>query len=146
MAEKLEAIAALGIANSRMKDFFDLRILSRHGDFDGETIRRAIRATFDRRKTTLPADIPFGLTDDFARDTHKRMQWQAFLRKNRLEALELEVLVAALLDFLVPAMAAAKADTGAAEKSGAVHTSAMGPASAARSKRQFGQSLPCRMS
>jgi hypothetical protein len=101
VAEKLEAIAALGIANSRMKDFFDLRILARHADFDGETMRRAIRATFDRRKTTLPVDIPFGLTDDFARDTHKRMQWQAFLRKNRLEALELEVLVAAVRDFLL---------------------------------------------
>lgn len=61
VAEKLEAIAALGIANSRMKDFFDLWILSRHTDFDGDTLRRAIRATFDRRKTPLPADVPFGL-------------------------------------------------------------------------------------
>lgn len=56
-AEKLEAIAALGIANSRMKDFFDLWILSRYTEFDGDTLRRAIRATFVRRKTTLPADI-----------------------------------------------------------------------------------------
>jgi len=29
------------------------------------------------------------------------MQWQAFLGKNRLEALELKVLVAALRDFLL---------------------------------------------
>ncbi len=110
VAEKLEAIAALGIANSRMKDFFDLWILSRYTEFDGDTLRRAIRATFVRRKTTLPADIPFGLTDDFARDTQKQTQWQAFLGKNRLEALELEVIVAALRDFLLPPVAAAKAD------------------------------------
>jgi len=111
VAEKLEAMAALGIANSRMKDFFDLWIPSRHTDFDGDTLRRAIRATFDRRKTELPPGVPFGLTDDFARDTRKQMQWQAFLGKNRLEALELEVLVAALRDFLLPAIAAANADT-----------------------------------
>lgn len=110
VAEKLEAITALGIANSRMKDFFDLWILSRHTEFDGDTLRRAIRATFVRRKTPLPADVPFGLTDDFARDPQKQTQWQAFLGKNRLEALQLEVLVAALRDFLLPPVAAANAD------------------------------------
>ena len=83
VAEKLEAMAALGIANSRMKDFFDLWILSRYTDFDGDTLRRAIRATFDRRKTELPPGVPFGLTDGFARDTRKQMQWQAFLGMGR---------------------------------------------------------------
>ena len=103
-------MATLGIANSRMKDFFDLWILSRHTNFDGDTLRRAIRATFVRRKTPLPADVPFGLTDDFARDTQKQTQWLAFLGKNRLEALELQVLVAALRDFLLPPLSAANAD------------------------------------
>ena len=110
VAEKLEALAVLGIANSRMKDFFDLWILSRHAEFDGDTLRRAIRATFDRRKTELPPDVPFGLTDDFAADEQKQSQWRAFLGKNRLEALELEDLVAALRDFLLPVIAAANAD------------------------------------
>jgi hypothetical protein len=54
--------------------------------------------------------VPFGLTDEFAQDTQKQMQWQAFLGKNRLEALELKVLVAALRDFLLPPIAAAFAD------------------------------------
>jgi len=40
VSEKLEALVALGIANSRMKDFFDLWILSRQSEFDGETLRR----------------------------------------------------------------------------------------------------------
>lgn len=111
VAEKLEALNALGIANSRMKDFFDLWILSRHAEFDGDTLRRAIRATFDRRKTELPTGVPFGLTDDFAADEQKQTQWRAFLGKNRLEALALEVLVAALRDFLLPVIDAANADT-----------------------------------
>lgn len=110
VAEKLEAMATLGIANSRMKDFFDLWILSRHTSFDGDTLRRAIRATFVRRKTPLPADVPFSLTDDFARDTQKQTQWQAFLGKNRLEVLELAALVAALREFLLPPISAASAD------------------------------------
>jgi predicted nucleotidyltransferase component of viral defense system len=106
-AEKLEAITTLSIANSRMKDFFDLWILSRHTEFDGDTLQRAICATFDRRRTELPSGAPFGLTDEFAQDTQKQTQWQAFLRRNRLEALQLEVLVAALRDFLLPPIAAA---------------------------------------
>lgn len=110
VAEKLEAMATLGIANSRMKDFFDLWILSRHTCFDGDTLRRAIRATFDRRRTELPSGVPFGLTDEFAQDTQKQTQWQAFLGKNRLEALALQLLVSALRDFLLPPISAAIAD------------------------------------
>ena len=72
VAEKLEALASLGIANSRMKDYFDLWILSRHTGFDSDTLRRAIRATFDRRKTRLPQDVPLGLAGGFARDTQKQ--------------------------------------------------------------------------
>lgn len=110
VAEKLEALASLGIANSRMKDYFDLWILSRYTEFDGDTLRRAIRATFDRRKTTLPPDIPFGLTDGFAQDAQEQTQWQAFLGKNRLEALRLEAVVASLRDFLLPVIAVANAE------------------------------------
>ncbi|MGE0385439.1 MAG: nucleotidyl transferase AbiEii/AbiGii toxin family protein [Gammaproteobacteria bacterium] len=109
VSEKLEAIAALGIANSRMKDFFDLWILSLYSEFDGETLQRAIHATFDRRRTELPSGVPFGLTDELAQDTQKQKQWRAFLGTNRLQALQLEVLVAALRDFLLPPIAAANA-------------------------------------
>lgn len=110
VAEKLEAITSLGIATSRMKDFFDLWVLARHTEFDGDTLRRAIRATFDRRKTSLPLDVPFGLTAAFAKDTRKATQWQAFLAKNKLEALRLEDVLVSLQDFLLPVIDAACAD------------------------------------
>lgn len=112
VAEKLEALVSLGIANSRMKDYFDLWVLSRNIEFDGDTLRCAVRATFDRRKTVLPPDTPFGLTDAFAQDAQKQKQWQAFLGKNRLEALRLEDVVASLRSFLLPIVAAANADAG----------------------------------
>jgi hypothetical protein len=111
LAEKFEALSSLGIANSRMKDYFDLWILAQHTDFDGDTLRQAIKATFDRRKTALAGEVPFGLTDAFAQDAQKQLQWQAFLIKNRLEALALNDVIAALDAFMRPVIKTAHANT-----------------------------------
>lgn len=102
VAEKFEALTSLGIANSRMKDYFDLWVLARHTEFDGEILRRAVQATFDRRETPLTDTPPIGLTDEFALDAKKQTQWQAFARKNRLDAPSLECVVKALGEFLTP--------------------------------------------
>jgi hypothetical protein len=58
IAEKFQAMVMLGIANSRMKDFFDLCVLARSFGFDGPILADAIRATFARRKTAVPAVPP----------------------------------------------------------------------------------------
>lgn len=110
VAEKFEALSSLGIANSRMKDYFDLWILVRHTEFDGDILRQAVQATFDRRKATLSGQAPLGLTDAFAQDPQKQMQWQAFLRKNRLEALALHDVITALATFMQPVIEAATAN------------------------------------
>lgn len=81
MAEKLEAMVKLGIANSRMKDFYDVVIMSRMFPFDGDELVRAIRATFERRGTALPEGLPVALTEEFAADATKRAQWAGFVRK-----------------------------------------------------------------
>ena len=75
----------LGIANSRMKDFFDLWLLAHTFEFDGPLLGKAIRATFDRRKTELPMKPPLALTSEFGTDPAKVRQWQAFLKKGKLE-------------------------------------------------------------
>jgi len=72
IAEKFEAICVLGMANSRMKDFFDLWVLLRHGDAEPELLSRAIAATCRRRRTRLPGEWPIGLTDHFAADPDNR--------------------------------------------------------------------------
>ena len=100
-AEKLEAIATLGIANSRMKDYFDLLALLREGAMDSAVLADAVRATFKRRGTALPDGVPFGLTDAFATDAQKQSQWAAFLRRNRLAAPALAAVVAELRAFFV---------------------------------------------
>jgi hypothetical protein len=107
VAEKLEALTSLGMANSRMKDYFDLWVLARYADFDADILRRAVRATFDRRATSMSGSAPLGLTDAFAQDAQKDAQWLAFLRRNRLEGLALNDVIAALGRFLLPVVEAA---------------------------------------
>ncbi len=111
VAEKLEAIVQLGMANSRMKDFYDLMILSRTFEFDGALLVSAIRATFKNRATELPPQLPVGLTATFAGDASKREQWLAFLRKSNGERLGgLEEVIAAVVRFAEePLRAAAQA-------------------------------------
>jgi hypothetical protein len=83
IAEKFEAMVKLGVLNSRMKDFFDIWLMSRQFDFDGATLAEAILKTFSTRGTKIPAE-PLALTGAFAEDTTKAAQWHGFLRKNRL--------------------------------------------------------------
>lgn len=106
VAEKLEALTSLGMLNSRMKDYFDLWILAKHSDFDGQILSRAVAATFDRRRTAVPNGVPIGLSDEFISDAQKGKQWQAFLRKNALDPMSLATVVADLRDFLMPVLAA----------------------------------------
>jgi hypothetical protein len=86
IAEKFEALVRLDAQNSRMKDFFDLDFLMARGGNDRSPVEAAIRATFKRRRSILPVEAPTGLTPTFAEE--KRSMWNAFLRKNGLEAHE----------------------------------------------------------
>lgn len=79
IAEKLQAMVALGDANSRMKDFYDVCVCSKHLDFDGETLCKAIEATFQNRETPVPAEEFEALSTAFV-EGH-RVQWNAFVRK-----------------------------------------------------------------
>jgi predicted nucleotidyltransferase component of viral defense system len=80
IAEKLNAMFQHGRLNSRMKDYFDIGLLSQHFEFSGAELARAIEATFSRRGTPLSA-TPIGLADAFAAESGKQVQWAAFLRK-----------------------------------------------------------------
>ncbi|SMC82366.1 nucleotidyl transferase AbiEii/AbiGii toxin family protein [Polynucleobacter kasalickyi] len=71
VAEKLDAIISLGIANSRLKDYFDLWVILHHSDLDKETLRKAVEATTSRRKTIMPSGLPMGLTSEFSQDKTK---------------------------------------------------------------------------
>jgi predicted nucleotidyltransferase component of viral defense system len=104
VAEKFQAMVQLGIANSRMKDFYDVWTLARQFEFDGTELCAAIQATFQRRQTLLPATPPLALTPEFSTDRQKANQWSAFLRKGRLleSPPPFEDVVALLTSFLMP--------------------------------------------
>lgn len=100
IAEKLHAMEFLGLRNSRMKDYFDIYALLREGKTDSARLARAIAATFARRRTGLPQDMPQGLSGEFASDSTKQTQWRQFLSKNRLEAPALDEVIAEIRAFI----------------------------------------------
>ena len=81
------------MTNSRMKDFFDLWVLLHDTTLDDAELQRAVEATFARRQTAMPTTLPIGLSDAFATDATKQVQWTAFLRKDKLGAITLADLV-----------------------------------------------------
>jgi hypothetical protein len=85
VAEKLEAIVVLGDRNTRIKDFFDLRYLAEHHGFDRPTLAEAVKRTFRRRKTPVPAEEPFGLTEEYWDSPDRPVHVRAFAKRAGLE-------------------------------------------------------------
>jgi len=85
IAEKVEAAVTLGMTNTRMKDCFDLLVLLRDGGLHDESVVEAIEATFQRRQTPLPSEIPPGLSDEFGTDERARRLWREFLRPMQID-------------------------------------------------------------
>lgn len=112
VAEKFQAMVALGRANSRMKDFYDIWVLSRAFAFDDDRLPRAIAATFARRKTPVPADLPDALSPAFAADADKRAQWQAFIQEVTIDPGPLDRVITELAAFLMSRARAASIASG----------------------------------
>jgi hypothetical protein len=104
IAEKLEAMVVLGDRNSRIKDFFDLRYLAEHFEFDREMLVKAVRRTFERRRTPIPTHAPAALTIAYWEDPVRPAQVKAFARRAGLDATVAEgrEIVAVLEQFLLP--------------------------------------------
>ena len=104
VAEKFEAMVKLGMLNTRMKDFFDVWTVSQEFAFDGPTLSRAIKTTFETRGTAVPNKPPLALSPEFYDDQEKNAQWKAFLNKTKLsaEGKSLAEIAHALRHFLVP--------------------------------------------
>ena len=112
VAEKFEAMVKLGMVNTRMKDFFDLWTVSQEFAFDGPTLSRAIKATFETRGTAVPNKPPLPLSSEFYDDREKNAQWKAFLNKAKLnvQGKSLSEIAEALRGFLAPVFEAVARD------------------------------------
>lgn len=102
IAEKFQAMVQLGRANTRMKDFYDIWLLSQAFEFDDDRLAGAIAATFERRNTAIPIELPDALTTAFATDPAKIEQWNAFKRDLAVDPGTLAAAVEALAGFLMP--------------------------------------------
>jgi predicted nucleotidyltransferase component of viral defense system len=102
IAEKFNAMVTLGIANSRLKDFYDLWLISRTFELNRAALFAAVQRTFEHRETPIPTDIPTGLTDQYGEQWGAR--WKAFLQREHMNAApnDLLTLIADLRSFLVP--------------------------------------------
>jgi len=104
VAEKLHAIALLGMTNSRLKDYFDLSVLLERETLDTDVLAQAIKATFERRGTAVPKTLPTGLSDEFTNDSSRQALWLAFLKKNAFPPKPLPAIVDRLRSALAPAL------------------------------------------
>jgi predicted nucleotidyltransferase component of viral defense system len=86
IAEKFQAMVALGLANGRMKDFYDLWAIPKAMPIDDQALDTAIAATFERRTTPIPNERPSGLSAAMAEDAAAQQRWRAYV-----ESLELPV-------------------------------------------------------
>jgi predicted nucleotidyltransferase component of viral defense system len=102
IAEKFQAMVTLGLANTRLKDFYDVWVLIGAYKFEGDTLARAIKATFARRKTEIPTALPDVFTPAFTEDAGKKDQWAAFTRQVAVDPGSLTEVAKTLAEFLMP--------------------------------------------
>jgi predicted nucleotidyltransferase component of viral defense system len=110
IAEKCETMVRRGMLNSRMKDFYDIWLLTELFDFDFVTLRKAVINTFDNRKVALPIELPECFTEEFYLSSLKQQQWKAFCRKNELlgQPDNLPEIIDRIKTFLSPVMSQSK--------------------------------------
>lgn len=109
IAEKFQAMVNLGELNSRMKDFYDIWLLSRQNVFTLADLSGAVAQTFQNRGTELPQSSPFftAFTDS------KQPQWQAFHKRLGQPHVPqaFSAIVASVVAFLAPVMENQSAET-----------------------------------
>jgi hypothetical protein len=109
IAEKFQTMVYRELANDRMRDFFDIYLLSQQVIIPGLGLVEAFNATFDSRNTRFPIDIPIALSDDFAQS--RQLDWLSFLKRSAMIDLApnsfIEV-IQQLRPFLLPPMHAAR--------------------------------------
>jgi hypothetical protein len=109
VSEKFESMVKLGLLNSRMKDFYDVWLMIRRFDFDGQTLAEAVHRTFQNRNTPLPSGKPLFADEIYDEKSDRQTLWAAFLKKNELKnvpaklgdiALEIESFLIEILEAL----------------------------------------------
>lgn len=111
IAEKFQVMVSLEAINSRMKDFYDIYLMSQHLEFKGNILVGAVLATFTNRGTDIPTDTPLALSPEFGEVPGKQEQWNAFMKSLHTDNLpSLDQVVSWLSGFLMPVLKNASTD------------------------------------
>ena len=86
VAEKFHAMIVLSLANSRMKDFFDIYRILVTDRVDNKVLAEAIKSTFVNRETSYHENHPL-FTEDFYKAKDRQVFWNGFLRKIKYQEL-----------------------------------------------------------
>jgi predicted nucleotidyltransferase component of viral defense system len=108
IAEKMQSLTILGDANTRMKDFYDIWLLSHQVELEGETLSAAILNTFKKRNTEIPRNLSEAISDKYA--IRQENQWQAFLCNSNLDQKDIpnfEQVIAEIKKFIDPILSEA---------------------------------------
>ena len=104
IAEKVHVMAVRGLLNSRLKDYFDIWVLKRNYPFDARILRTALTATFERRRASLPMELPIGLTDAYAKELGRSPAWKIITRGTEAHGLVLIDAIREIAAFLDPVL------------------------------------------
>jgi predicted nucleotidyltransferase component of viral defense system len=105
IAEKFQAMVALGVLNGRMKDYYDLWAIPRAMDIADDDLDAAIRATFERRRTPIPKERPPGLSVEMFGDEGKQRQWRAYAASLEMDTVSLESVIEEVWELVGPSCA-----------------------------------------
>lgn len=105
IAEKFQAMVALGVLNGRMKDYYDVWAIPRALDIATDELDAAITATFERRQTAIPTERPPGLSAEMVDDEVKQRQWRAYAASVELENVSLESIIEKVWGLVGPSCA-----------------------------------------
>jgi hypothetical protein len=105
IAEKFQAMVALGVLNGRMKDYYDLWAIPRALDIAADDLDAAITATFERRQTAIPTARPPGLSAEMVDDEVKQRQWRAYAASVELGNVSLESIIDTVWELVGPSCA-----------------------------------------
>lgn len=100
IAEKLDAILDLMEFSSRMKDYYDIYYLANKFDFDGGTLTKALKKTFENRGHSFTVE-QFKQILTFGNDNAMQKKWKAFIRKIDTKTDDFNTLLKTIKEFLI---------------------------------------------
>jgi hypothetical protein len=85
VSEKFETMVQLGLLNSRMKDFYDIWLMTRQFDFEGPELAEALKRTFAHRKTSFPSGRQLFVEEIYDESSDRQILWKTFLKKGNIK-------------------------------------------------------------